>query len=445
MSIQFKALSSHRKVSRQCAVLLCAALGSILVTASCGISDSINNAVNKAVNQAQNSTTEAVTSLDEAISALQNQSADWQQVLQDLQGKLAKEAQDTLRNEVANLVSRSIAQGGVELRCDTDFIRDRVRQALIGIKASFLNQPVPAVIPGICQIVPVAVDRDSVPADVKQLEIYGYDFDKAQNLSVVLENVNGSHVDVTNRLDRPTHYAMTLKFGATGVQLDSNSQRFLISSNQQLLSTVGIIQPATPVCESQVKPISPGSITYVPPHIRGDADFYGHGPNVNASVNLLVTPQNLSASVYMSATEVGGDGTTAAGSQVYPLYTPDPGWAIKDVVGSKQSAITYTDNTVDVLDTFSRPAGEPVQTFTFVGDTTGDEAGTRTNVKVDFNQLKLVLVQNTGCVSDMDVAKLRKLSLISVASVTRLQAGVLRETSRRDDMMKRIPSPLIHH
>src|SRR5512139_1288610 len=104
-------------------------------------------------------TTQAVNVLDDAIDALQSASADWQKVLQDAQKKLTEDAQSTIRTELANLASRSSAQAGVELRCDADFIRARIRQALLGIRARLLGQATPKVEPALCQVVPLGVDR----------------------------------------------------------------------------------------------------------------------------------------------------------------------------------------------------------------------------------------------------------------------------------------------
>jgi hypothetical protein len=403
----------------------------------CGLGDSLKNLINQVL---PNATTKAAMSIDEAINALQNQSANWQQVLQDLESKLAKEGQNTIRDEVANVLSRSIAQSGVEIRCEGDFVRDRIRQALIVMKAKLLGQTIPAPPPAFCQVVPIAVDRAAVPDHVKQLEIYGYDFDLTQNLTVAVVNLNGARQDVTGRLDRPTHYAMTLKFGGSGVQLTDQSERFEISLDNKLVSTVAIIQPATPVCESKPVPISPGKITYVPPKVgSGDSDFYANGPRIAARISLAPTPQTLIAHVFMDARETKSDFTEAVGAQDFPLYSPPPGWAIDHVVGRLVSEVEYTDSTTGQDDRFSRPAGEPVQNFLFVGDTDGPEAGTRTKMDATFNQITVVITENTNCVSDRALKRLRLLTEVNPATLTRLQPKADAELKRRDTLIRSLP------
>ena len=116
-----KAISQLRKSSILGVLLFCFLTG-------CG-------AIDKIVNFGTDTRTETVNTLNDAISALQSQSADWQQVLKDTVSKLTKDAQSTLRSEISNLISRTVAQGGVELRCDADFVRERIREELVQIES----------------------------------------------------------------------------------------------------------------------------------------------------------------------------------------------------------------------------------------------------------------------------------------------------------------------
>ncbi len=383
-------------------------------------------------NTVEDATTKTVNALNDAIEALQAQSASWQQVLQDAQSKLTEDVQSTVRNEIANLASRSVAQAGVELRCNADFVGDRVRQGLIRIKAEFLDQPVPPVEPALCQVVPLAIDRALVPDRLKQLEIYGYDFDSATNLSMFLERTGGGRANVTGSLDRPTHYAMTLKFGATGCQLTAISQRLVLEWGGRQISTIGVIQPATPICQSKVVSIRPGNVTFVPPRVgHGNEDFSGNGPEVYARVFLEATPQSLAADVYMNAKETISDWTEASGSKSFPLFTPDPGWQIDSVVGDQLvSKYSYTDSN-HTTDSFDVGSGGPVQRFEFVGDTPESEAGTRTKVDVVFNEIRLVLTQSTGCVSERSVRNAMELGLIRPMLFDKFKSDLDRELQKR--------------
>jgi hypothetical protein len=380
--------------------------------------------------QIQDLTTHTVNVLDDAIDALETQSAAWQNILQEAQSKLTDAAQSTIRNELANLATRSIAQAGVEFRCNADFIGSRVRQHLIRIKARLLGQPVPPVEPAICQVVPVAVDRSLVPQRLAQIEFYGYDFTEARNLGVFLERTTGGRVDVTSRLDRPTHYAMTLKFGATGVQLDDRSDRFVLQWDSRPISTIAVIQPATPVCVSRLVRSPSTKVTFMPPHTRGDRDFKGHGPKVSTRIELVTSAGEIRARVSMRARETKSDWTTAEGGRDFALFSPDPGWRIDRVVGDQSTTHEYTDGD-HAVDSFNLGSGELVRRLEYVGDTDGSEAGTRTQVEVTFNELRIELTQTTNCVPDSAVRRLRELQLIEPGVFSRLQPGVLRELRRR--------------
>lgn len=395
-----------------------------VIVAGCGIAEKIQDLTTRV----EDLTTQTVNVLDDAIAALETQSAAWQSILQEAQARLTADAQSTIRNELANLVSRSVAQAGIEFRCNADFIGARVRQHLIRIKAGLLGQPAPPVEPALCQVVPVAVDRALVPGRLTHVEFYGYDFTAAANLAVFLERTGGTRVNVTDKLDRPTHYAMTLKFGPTGVQLDAASNRFVLEWDNRQISTIAVIQPATPVCQSRLVTLPTTRVTFAPPHTRGNADFSGNGPRVTAMVTLVTTAQEFRARVYMRARETEHDWTTAEGMREFPLFVPDPGWRIERVVGNQVSTHSYTDGD-HAMDSFDQGSGGPVRRLDFVGDTRGNEAGTRTQVEATFNPLRVELVQTADCVAAGAVRVLQDRGLLSGPARLRL-APFLRDLAR---------------
>src|SRR5436189_6390062 len=63
----------------------------------------------------------AIAAIDDAIQDLNNASASWQQVLQDLSNKLVDAAQSTIRTEVQNTLNRAVGAAGAEFRCNVDF------------------------------------------------------------------------------------------------------------------------------------------------------------------------------------------------------------------------------------------------------------------------------------------------------------------------------------
>lgn len=361
----------------------------------------------------EDAATRAVSVLDDAIETLANESADWQQVLQDAMSQLTDDAQSTIRNEIADVASRSIAQAGVEFRCDVDFIRARVREALIDIRASLLGQIAEPVEPSLCSVVPLVVDRTLVPDRLKTIEFYGYNLDFVESLRVFLEDGAGRLTDVTEFLDRPTHYVMTLRFGANGVLLDSSSRRFVLEWDGRQISSIGVIQAQTPVCRTDLDefPVRNNEITLQPDRIEGDGDFNGHGPHVQTWVKLDTRPDLITATVYMYARETKSDWTTVEGSETRELYRPPAGWRVERVIGMRSAEHSFTDGDHD-LDRFGLGSGLLAELF-YVGDTSGDEAGTATEVTAIFNKVQVEIVENSGCVAPGTALQAYELGAIS--------------------------------
>lgn len=131
--------------------------------------------------------------------------------------------------------------------------------------------------------------------------------------------------------------------------------------------------------------IQPEPVEFIPPHTRGDRDFDGNGPKVTCFVRIAVRNQReIWATVFMDARETKHDWTTASGTADFLLHASD--MPIRAILSDTVSVINYLD-TDHEEDMFGQSAGELVRKFTFLGDTRGDEAGTKTRVNVDFNPI----------------------------------------------------------
>jgi hypothetical protein len=392
-------------------VLACAGAALIgLALSGCGLADAIGGIADTV----EDSADQAIAVLDSAIGTLANSSADWQVVLQDAMDQLTDEAQSTVRNEISNVLNRGIAAVSLNVRCDIDFLRLRVRQDLMRIRARLLGGEV-EVQPVFCDIVPAAVDMSLEPDRRNLLEFFGFDFDAEPAMQVFL--MNGSTlVDVSNHLDRPSHYHMTLNLGSAGVALGPSSQRLVVRWQEADLSSVAILQPFIPACREDVRSFSPSPITLIPPLVRGDPEFSGNGPEVFVRVVLTQTPERIDATITMRAEETESDWTTADGTITRTIYQPPPGWAIQALVGETESAIGYIDSGHD--DETLSPAG-PAGTFTIVGDEEGDDVGRHTRVDVAFESLQVELVEVADCVPPNALRQLDLQGLLSPSARTR--------------------------
>lgn len=225
---------------------------------------------------------QVVAALDDAIGQLAKESADWRSVLEKTRDKLVGDAQSTIRNEITDLLTRTIAATGAELRCNVDFTRTRVRQDLERIKAKLLNKTISPKEPALCVVNPLGVDASLIPDRLKWLEFYGYDFDTTP-VQVFLQN-GSQMIDVSQYLDKPTHYHMTLNLGANGVKIAANSQRFILKWNNQEISSIAITFPNPATKTPQPTPEPQGK--YFVSKLSGRCvDVYGT-PGVNNGAKL---------------------------------------------------------------------------------------------------------------------------------------------------------------
>jgi hypothetical protein len=337
-------------------------------------------------------TADIVRALDNAIESLNQNSAEWQTIvnrlLADLDG-FDSDLASLIRVEVQNLLDRGVAVIGSEFRCNVDFIGNRMRNSLLRLKQDYFNSDVlvPPLAPFVCTVVPSPIDRILIPDRLSVLEFYGYDFD-LDNVNLYVQESNGTRENISEYLDKSTHYHMTVDLGTSGVELTAQHDKLVLIYNFEEIAIVKIIQGST-----ELDSFFPGSRTFVPPHTRGDTEFAGHGPEVTCRVELsIIGLENnmIQSRIEMSAVETGGDLTTAEGTDTHIIYTAPPGKKIKEISGITYDQFEYLDSNT-TLDWFARGSGGPVSHYEFVGDSEGVDAGTDTRVTVEYNRLTVEL------------------------------------------------------
>ena len=371
-----------------------------------------------------NTTEQAIAALDRGINELGVASANWQDIMNKVIEELPDEVQSTITNEVSNLLQRGVAAVGAEFRCNVDFLRIRMRQGLQHIKAKLLGTELPPVEPHLCQLVPSAIDMSLEQNRRNKIEFFGYDFD-ATSVQVLLDNGSGE-VDITRHLDRPTHYAMTLNLGSSGVQLNAQSKRIILRWNGRNISTMAVIQPAPDICQSIVRSFSIPNVSVMPAHATmpgknsGDKEFSGHGPTMYCSVALLNEGSRVRAKVYVTASETTSDWTYGKREKYFTIYSTDPGFVIEDIVTPTYASHSYTDND-HAMDVFA--GSGPVQKFMFNGDGPGDDIDRNTKVEIQFNPIRVQLKETGDCVSTATLRSLQMEGAISPTLVNKIEAA----------------------
>lgn len=130
-----------------------------------------------------------------------------------------------------------------------------------------------------------------------------------------------------------------------------------------------------------VSPVLRDSLTFMPPHVAGDAEFDGNGPSVNVKVKFTVSNNTLLYSVYYKAKETKSDWTEASGwSPARTVYTAPTGMRIVSVPKSEYEL---------VIDTMSGHQSKTYPTalgrVTLYGDTRGKDAGVYTKVELNLD------------------------------------------------------------
>ena len=153
-------------------------------------------------------------------------------------------------------------------------------------------------------------------------------------------------------------------------------------------------------CSFQDVAVPSKLVSYVPPHTNGDRDFAGHGPSVSVAAYLVppVESANALRVHIMDALETRSDRTHAHGTADRTILVVPPGWFLNSILtpplADRADSIEYvdTDHADDIFGP-SRPT-RFVQQYRVVGDTAGDEAGTRTSVAIT---TKPVTVRLSNC------------------------------------------------
>lgn len=184
-----------------------------------------------------------IRTIDEAIRAIEYESADWKSVLNDTRQKLIEGGQETIANQIEQLTGHAIQGVGIETRCTIGFARDLVIEGLKRIKARLLNQT-PVLIPQVCQPVPPTVNLDAVKkGDLSQITLDGYNLD--QNMHLILVNEQGARTDVTQHF-LGGEYLRTINISSNGIRFADDSDKLVIELDNRTIYAIDIIKPYTP-------------------------------------------------------------------------------------------------------------------------------------------------------------------------------------------------------
>jgi len=182
-------------------------------------------------------------------------SANWRTVGKNFQGQvddLASQIPDDIeaiiKGDLNQTIIRAEATATKQYMCGVDFTRDRVKSDLTEMKNYILSRDAGddgiKRTPHICQSNPTSIDMTLPPEKRNVLEFYGYNFDTADQLRVLLEEQDGSTQDLSNKFnDAPDHYTRTLNLGGGKVAISRTATRFRLLWGGEERKSVAIVQP----------------------------------------------------------------------------------------------------------------------------------------------------------------------------------------------------------
>jgi hypothetical protein len=345
-----------------------------------------------------------LATLNHAIQTLTDDSSGWKMVLQDAQSQLTDAAQTTVRDEISNTLNRAIAAAGVEVRCEADFLGKRALEGLIRIRAEFLHQPVPAVVPHACVPSPAQIDAQHRVGVV----ITGYDFAPYPAIQAYLEyTLSGApqKKDVHEFVTVQSPYVLAIADGGVPIEaLHLSAQnapkvRLYVQDGTALVSEIGFNWTLSKCVQKDIPGLATDLNVY-PWHVNDGSDLW-FGPG-NVLVHIQVTPiktdTTIAAHIDVDLSEQGGDYTRASASQTYaPFFTADQGFTIASVPNLAGTDIAYVNNG-------NQPKilsgnGGWVDQVTIEGDWDAhDNANGKIHIQVTFRSLTIHMVQTTNCV-----------------------------------------------
>ena len=139
----------------------------------------------------------------------------------------------------------------------------------------------------------------------------------------------------------------------------------------------------------------PRTQKFIPPHLRGDKDFWGSAQIRVKCEAFVQNDDELWIRMFMRADEAKGDQTLAQGETTF-LAWRDPNVSKIDAIVSKATTEFEYRDTDHAEDRIELDTAELVRAFIVTGDTWGDEAGSRTGFSAEFNPIQLEVTRTGG-------------------------------------------------
>jgi hypothetical protein len=237
---------STKQVDLQITICLLILLFGIILVAGCDIPNPFMTTAER-----------AAQTIDNALVTADFNSDQWRAEVDKLATQL-DQIEPKIAQDVRDILAKTIATAGTEIRCNIDFVHERTRQDLQRLSDSLRGRPTTPPQPSFCQVVPTGVDMNNRPNFV---EFYGYDFKLRQrdsnspggynetNRVKAFLKFDGGETPLDSWTDIPTHYLLTVKTSQSDtIPICNKDNRHIVlrANDGTELSSIGVVKFTCP-------------------------------------------------------------------------------------------------------------------------------------------------------------------------------------------------------
>jgi hypothetical protein len=352
---------------------------------------------------------ESIHAIEQGINTLQNQSEDWQNVVENLGQTLDDRIEESMTYSIPYIIERATQQAAKGVFCVESKVIDDVIYHLNYLRSELLfNTPPPPPLPVICITSPTVIDFAQDVNQRKFIHFVGYNILNKEGFTAFLvSEVTGVETDITvGNIGFPDAAEVTVSLTEFPDETLNQYSHLELRYNGNMIHSIVIgnttIVPPTPVsAETQATNLTCSCST----HTGGDTEFDGNGPLIQTELLLLKDTKKVYAKVVMWATETTSDWTACEGDTGYvPIYTAPDGYSIEsiddlsfgpdDVIVAvpwyKIYALYFGEDFVTGSPQFlTTPAGD----LEIIGDSNGNDVGVA-QVKLFLNQLDIKIIED---------------------------------------------------
>ncbi len=376
---------------------------------------------------------DAIAQIDKATNDINANSAQWQNIINQLPSKLKGKIDDTIQNELTHFVEHSAGVVSQQLVCTSDILAKRALIFLNKLKNAVLGgtQKINLTAPTVCQV-PSTIELAAMPKGHRIVEASGADFnlkdDGGQLMSVAFwsdSKQQAFNID-ESKIGRNTNYNLALNLDGEDISnlvLSNEVNKILFYwNNSNVQQPQVLVLKHVPQTNEVIVPI--GAVSLIPFHVGGDkgTDINDDNPfevDLLGKTFLSTDGTKVLYNLYMKGRERQPDNTTVEGWWDFvqtglkdiqlpfgvhfkiPIYgegpgkvaySAPPGWKIVSFspMGPTTAHINITKHGNQNM---FQGDGQVVREFVVNGGQGGGEAGNQTGVVATFSNLTIKIVE----------------------------------------------------